>query len=150
YASLAFVAKFWTALRPRLEACEAQCVRNGSNDVRTLPQQPIGPDALRRIDGTRNSGDVPAELQCVVRCDERAAPLGRFDDDRQRREAGDDAVALRERASAGVRPRSEFGKDKPTRRDLLMQGDVSARIRHVGAGSEDGNRPASGPKRRDV
>ena len=59
---------------------------------------------------------------------ERAAPLGGLDDDRQGRHAGDDPVPSREVPGRYLSARVEFGNQRSLRGDSFRQATVSGRV----------------------
>ncbi len=130
---------------PRLwsELGEAQRVGDGDYGVRPVAQQQVAPLALRRVDGTGHDGDLASELDRVVGGDERAAVERRLDDDRERRNGGENPIPIRERSLVRMRARRKLRHHQSASDDLAVQRDVRTWIGNVGACAEDGDRRAA-------
>ena len=67
----------------RFESDESKRVVCRRDDMRSVLQQSVRADALRRVDRTWNRADITPDLVRGVGRDERTAFLGRFDDNRE-------------------------------------------------------------------
>ena len=86
-APFALVVQYADAIgRGGVEANERQRVGDGRDGVRALANQLVRALALRRVDRAGHGRHVAAQLERVVRRDQRAALHRRLDDDRQRRQ----------------------------------------------------------------
>ena len=82
------------------------------------------------------------------RGDQRAALERRFDDDREPRERGDDAIALGKRARVrSVRPAANSDSTSPRLDDLALERRVRRGYGDVDAGAEHGDGRAAGVER---
>ena len=93
--------------------------------------------ALRgAVTGPGTAPTAPAEVLRELGRDERARALRRLDDDRQRRQPGDDAVARREAPAQRREPRRHLGDRGLRAHDRAVQRALARRVRDVGAAGE--------------
>ena len=104
-----------------------------------LAYQRMAALGLRRVDGAGNGKDFTPLLVGQTGRDQRARLQGGFHDQGALRQAGDDAVALREMPGQGLAAQRVFADDQPMERNLLRQFGVRARIDLIESGADDGN-----------
>ena len=95
--------------------------------MRAEPQEPVAPGGERRRDLARDGEHLPSLLERKIGRDQRAASLARLDDDRRRREPGDDAVPRREAPGRRLDARRVLGDDEPALGDLARASAACAR-----------------------
>ncbi len=133
------VSPSWTAARPVLasgsdsplgEASSAISAGVGDADRPAFPEQPVAARGVGAVHRPRHRADGPAQGFRVVRRVQRAGSPPRFHDDRDRRQRGDQPVALQEPVPRRRGARRDFGQDRALVGDgpqqLLVAGGVEA------------------------
>ena len=133
--------------RDRRHPEHRQHVGGGERGRGARAQQPVGSRGQAREDGAGDGHHLAPLVEREPRRDQGAGALVRLDHDDDVREAGDQAVALREVMRQRRAPRRVLGDERAGRGDLLGEGGVLPGVDPVGAGAphRDG-RPAGGER----
>ena len=99
------------------------------------------------LDAARHGEDFLALLVGVPGGDQRAAAVGRLDDDHAQRQAADQPVALRKRAGQRLHVRRRFADQRALGGDFGGQLVVLRRIDVHHAAGQHGDRPSAGRQR---
>jgi len=117
-----------------------QDVGGGADQARPLPDEAVWPGAQRRGDRAGDGEDLAVLLEGHVCGHQRAAALGRLDNDHAPGQPADDAVAQWEVPGFGLGAEGKLGDERAARGDFVGEAGMLRRVEPVEAGAEHGER----------